>query len=877
MKYIKFIIILFLFLCFCEKSFAAEIIIQRDSIIPKTALILSGGGARGVSQIGVLKRFEEFGLEPDYIIGTSIGSIIGGLYASGYNANEIDDIIKSSDWSEIFALSEAKEREELFLDQKEDRDKYLIDLRFKNFDFVIPRSISLGNKFNIFLKELFWDAVFQTNGDFDELKYPFRAVATELVSGRSVSIDSGNIAKVVRASSTIPLRYTPVEIDSGIYVDGGILANIPLQHAKEFDPDINFVINTTSPLLNKKELDIPWNIADQAITIAMKEFEKESLKKADIIVDPEIANHKNTDFDSLDILIEQGYNNSLDDMQQYIDLFNNKILNNLTELLTEIKDSNNYNIYFDDLVFADSLFYQNQIIQKDSLISIIKHFMESNYYHSIKLNINNNDIVVSGNKMNEFHHIYYETEVPPLIRRTIQIFIDDHYGKPLTDKLIKLFVETINRRFRLDGNSAGGVTDINTSGDTLKVKFSNGIIDKIEIYSDVGTNSFIIERDLNFKEGDALNAEKLSEAWRELLNSDLFSDVSITPVNRNDSLIVLIYTTEIGAQSIKIGARVDNERNGQLALKLKQDNLFNQGMNMSIGFTGGNHNQRYFTNIGSRRLFSTMFFTNVDIYYDVRDFFDYYDIPDRPRDRFSWERERVLREERYGGIFTIGRQISKSGILSAGFRYEKQRLYNMDSNKTDFAGLSTIKFAGDFDTRDDNSFATEGSKLLLSLETNLLETDGIEGFSKAIFSYNYYTSFGKHTFVPRLFFGAGDKTLPNAEFFALGGEETFYGFREDQRRGRQKFLGSLTYRYKIPLNLLFDTYFSIRYDLGSTWEIPEQLKFSGLMHGVGSRLSWDTPIGAANLSVGRAFRFLDEPATIAWGDTLLYFSIGMEM
>jgi NTE family protein len=183
-KNLKIIFLCLLLVLTFDHSLATEIIIKRDDVLPKTSFVLSGGGARGVAQIGILKRFEEYGIKPDQIVGTSIGAIIGGLYASGYNSSEIIEIIEKADWDEIFALSETEDREDLFLDQKMENDKYLVDLRFSSFKFVVPRSISLGNKFNLFLKELFWDAIYHPQNGFDDLKIPFRAIATDLVTGR---------------------------------------------------------------------------------------------------------------------------------------------------------------------------------------------------------------------------------------------------------------------------------------------------------------------------------------------------------------------------------------------------------------------------------------------------------------------------------------------------------------------------------------------------------------------------------------------------------------------------------------------------------------------------------------------------------------------
>ncbi|MCL5992134.1 MAG: patatin-like phospholipase family protein, partial [Bacteroidetes bacterium] len=275
-------------------------------IHPKIAIVLSGGGARGIAQIGVMKELVKSGIPTDYIIGTSIGAIIGGLYAVGYSPEELDSIMVNTDWDDILSLGSEQDRSELFLDQKVIQDRSLITLRFNNFQFVVPEAISLGTKFNAFLQKLVWNALYQSNGDFDNLKYPFRSITSDLVKGRTVSLKSGNLVTAMRASAAVPLRYTPVRIDSMILVDGGLMANIPVEAAKEFKPDLIIAVNTISPLLPAEELSKPWNLADQVVSILMMYFSKLSSQNADILITPDIKEHSNSDFTHLDSLISIG-------------------------------------------------------------------------------------------------------------------------------------------------------------------------------------------------------------------------------------------------------------------------------------------------------------------------------------------------------------------------------------------------------------------------------------------------------------------------------------------------------------------------------------------------------------------------------------------
>mgnify|MGYP001367860065 FL=1 len=154
---------------------------------------------------------------------------------------------------------------------------------------------------------------------------------------------------------------------------------------------------------------------------------------------------------------------------------------------------------------------------------------------------------------------------------------------------------------------------------------------------------------------------------------------------------------------------------------------------------------------------------------------------------------------------------------------------------------------------------------------------GEVGYSNLGFEYkNYFSLSSRSVICPKISFGFADKTLPLSEQYSLGGQESFYGMNYSEYRGRQIFLTSLMYRYKLPFTIFFDTYLKLRYDLGNTWAEQEQIKFKDLRHGIGFAISFDTPIGPAEFAVGRSFLFRkDLPENpISRGDVLFYFSIG---
>lgn len=330
--------------------------INLTSSEKKIALVLSGGGARGISQIGVLKALEEQNIKIDYIVGTSIGALIGGMYSVGYTTNEMDSIFRLKYFASIFNISEKVERNELFLYQKQLEQRNSIKLNFEDFKFEVPKSLSYGKNFDLFLRDIFWNSRYSTNSDFDKLKFKYRAVATDLISGNSVVLKDGNLITAIKASASIPLRFPPVELDSMFLVDGGIKSNVPIDIAIELGADIIIAVNTTSNLLNKELLKEPWNIADQVVSILIKDKLNETLKNADILISPELDEYNNLDFSKIDFLIDKGFKATKKSLYQ------SKV--KLNYLDSTIK-KNKYNVKLISVNNNDVLLQDTIIIEKD--------------------------------------------------------------------------------------------------------------------------------------------------------------------------------------------------------------------------------------------------------------------------------------------------------------------------------------------------------------------------------------------------------------------------------------------------------------------------------------------------------------------------------
>ena len=271
------------------------------------ALVLSGGGSRGFAHLGVLKFLEENNIPFSSIYGTSMGAIIGGMYASGYSVSEMDSILTSTEWNNFFNF-EKTQRNQLFLQQKRILDNAVLSVTMDKMKPVIPKAINSGLLSYNFFSKIACGAPVKVDKDFGKLLYPFHAIATNLLNGNAVKLDSGSLSTALRASSSVTFLMAPVSLDSMLLVDGGIVANIPVNIAKRDGNKFVIAVNVTSPLRTRDELNYPWEIADQLVSLPMKKMNEKNLANADFVITPKLGEVKGNEFSNLKSIERLGYN-----------------------------------------------------------------------------------------------------------------------------------------------------------------------------------------------------------------------------------------------------------------------------------------------------------------------------------------------------------------------------------------------------------------------------------------------------------------------------------------------------------------------------------------------------------------------------------------
>ncbi len=269
----------------------------EDSARPRVGLVLGGGGARGAAHIGVLQELERLQIPIDAIAGTSMGAIVGGLYASGMSPAELEQLINALDWPKVF--EDTTSRRDLTYRRKQDDVDFPVDfeLGLRDGRLQLPKGLIQGQKLALLLRELTLHVA--DVADFDDLPVPYRAVAADIETGEPVVISEGDLSLAMRASMSAPGIFAPVVVDDRMLVDGGLVGNVPVDTMQDMNVDVIIAVDVEFPLYPREEIQSAVGVTAQVLTILIhKETERqlEKLGPRDVLIRPELGNFGSTNF-----------------------------------------------------------------------------------------------------------------------------------------------------------------------------------------------------------------------------------------------------------------------------------------------------------------------------------------------------------------------------------------------------------------------------------------------------------------------------------------------------------------------------------------------------------------------------------------------------
>lgn len=843
-----------------------------------------------MAQIGVLRVLEQHGIPVDLVVGTSMGAIVGGLYASGYTTTELESIAVHTDWNDVLALTDEAKRRELFVDQKIAAERSLLVIRFEGLTPVIPSAVSSGQRLTNFLSMLTLKGIYHPNPSYDELKIPLRVVTTDLISGQRVVLDDGPLAQAMRASMTVPLLFSPVEMGSMHLLDGGLVSNLAVDVAKAMGCDVVIAVNTTSGLRSEEDLQAPWQTADQIMGIMMQLSNEMQLRQADVVIAPEMGSHLSSDFTGIDSLIMRGEVAAQEVAPRILEIIASKDSDELADSTLFV---GNVEVRFSGDRIPDRILGSILSEAEDSVLSRseVRRHLRSVYRLG-----DCEDVYAEVSTGSDHASITYHAIANPPLRgvvfdgnqvvsdSSLTVEVESMMGKVINVHDGKQVLENILTLYRRQGYSLAKIDTVSFDWSTgvATLRINEGIIASVEVQGNARTREYVVLREFPLSAGDVFTTARAAEGIVNINSTNLFESVILEVQYQASSPKIVLRVKERSSELLRLGLRADNERNVQGHVDLRDVNVFGTGSELGLGISGGSRNRHIRFEYKANRIFRTYLTFNLKGFHHFRDVNVYFDKPMTSHSRWSRERVGEYRQLRYGGSFTFGSQFERLGNVIAEARVERQevRARTGIGYIPERYFLVSVKVGSTVDTQDRYPFPRDGIVLSMTYESALTSLGSDVSFTKLTISYDLYKSYlGSHTFHPKVTLGLADETLPLVEQFSLGGHRSFLGLNEDDFRGRQIFLVNLEYRIRSSFTLIFDTYFSARYDFGSVWKDPTDISVNTFRHGVGFQVALDTPIGPAEFALGRSFLFrTDLPSSpLSLGPFEGYFTIGIDL
>jgi len=268
----------------------------------KIGLALSGGGAKGFAHIGVLKVLEEAGIKVDVVAGTSMGAVVGGLYSIGYSTDDLEDIALNTDWNELFSETRPRKYRSIFQDQTNER--LILSVPYERGSVSLPRGLVEGQKISLLLNKL--TLPYHETTNFRELPIPFACVVTNLETGEGVMVDSGYLPEAIRASTAIPSVFKPVTIGDSLYIDGGVIRNIPATDALQLGADFVISSDVGDPIYPADSLRSFLDIMSQSVGFLRERSNEQQREVTDLLISPRVENYSTFDFNKARELIRLG-------------------------------------------------------------------------------------------------------------------------------------------------------------------------------------------------------------------------------------------------------------------------------------------------------------------------------------------------------------------------------------------------------------------------------------------------------------------------------------------------------------------------------------------------------------------------------------------
>ncbi len=810
-------------------------------------LALSGGGIRGLASVGVLKAFEERRIDVAGVAGTSMGGIVGGLYAAGYTPEQLETIASHLDFATLF--QNAPPRTTMLQTRRRERGRDLLSIRFNGVIPMIPQALTSGQQFSTFLTTLTTRATYRAAGDFSRLPIPFATVSTDVISGRKRVLRHGSLADAMRATMAFPLAFTGLDIDGELLMDGGMVDPIPVDVARELCDTVDYVvaINTASPLVARDELITPVDIANQVTTIMTADKLRNALQEADFVMSPVPEAIRSTEFRMSDSLIGLGYRAGL------------AAADSIAAVLRVRRDSTCFtiaqlNLHGNTILFRSR--FEERLIgehcTRSMLIDQLKALTRECGFFQLTGTMIPQPAVDSGE---EHYTLQLDGFTCLDAAETTVRFIGNlnendtllHRALGLDSGLItpaalKEGLDRIRALYRRHDWDLVTIRDvaIDPYEKQMTVVIDEAIIKRIAIQNGGRTKDWYVRSHFPLHTGEPYSTRRAARGIANIYGTDLFDRVTLDLVPDDGEPVVVIRVEEKKYRQLRLGWHWDDEYHSEEFAELLDDNVGGAGLEFLVHARYSPDRQFYATSFKADRIFKSYVTAKVQLFHSLLDRHLYND-----RDSLIAERQ----ERKTGFEGRLGQQIARLGTVSGAITLAEVEYKFSQTHSGERFGLRVLSLESLVETFDRVPFTNTGKKHYFELEQAGKLVGGDVEYTRFYTSIEAYFPLGRYlNFHPKIALGISRSGLPWSEKFYLGGMDSFVGYRTYQLAGDKMILGSAELRAKLPLHL----YATARYDLGDVYGSSDEMKLKNLRHGAGAFLALDTPLGPFEIGYGAA-------------------------
>jgi len=760
---------------------------------PRIGLVLSGGGARGFAHIGTLKMLDSLNIPVDYIAGTSMGGIIGAMYAVGYSGKEIEQIALKTNWEEV--ISDRPSRVRLPFLTKKLTGKYLFSLPVNGILPSLPSGLIKGQKIFQLLSRLIYS--YQNVNNFSKLPIPFKCVAVDIISGNEVVLDHGSLALALRATMSIPTVFAPVEWGDSLLVDGFVSNNLPVDVVRKMGADIVISVNVGTPKKDRAHLKSILDILEQTLNLSSIRREEQAIKESDIVITPDLTEFSTAAFSKDDVIqiIKRG------------------------ELASEGKVN------------------ECQRIQTD--YSLNKLMLNETKVDSSRKEVKLHGVVIAGNTTLPFDFVSDLFDLKPgdiCTQDTIDACIfqmkKTGYFKDVTYEIKNAPNDEINLIIKVMERRKPHIHDVTITGNKY-LPFS------------------FIANLLNIRPGMIFDTEQIDKNITELYGLGYFETIQYEIIPLNGKSIRLIFRIkEKPKRALHIGARYDNLHKFVGALNLTGAGFLSSEVRLESelqfgGLTRFKFHVSYPTKSLSYPVYPFMRMAYKDILTDV------YSASGQVSNKFH-DRSFTFA----GGLgFLIGNTVNFELEYNREdvSLYPDVTIYNQPDTANGQESL--VKLAGRFvfDSMDNADSPSSGLYLVSNAENSMDALGSKKDYRRFDVAFSYYLSASEnHVFRLYGFSGIGSKDMPVTRYFYHGGPGDFVGADYQQLSGYKLNIAGLDYR----LHLYRRSYVILSLAVAShntNYPNQETAGTSGTLYGLALGTMINSPFGPIQVQYARGF------------------------